>query len=78
MEDEGDLWLMLLMSGHRDERQDLRITTNYAAKLKMLGLDAVHELPLGGFVVALPKKRVVSARPFDVELYEEVFEEDEG
>ena len=78
MEDEGDLWLVLLMSGHRDEHQELRITTNYTAKFEEDALEeddlgAASKLPLGGFVVALPKKRIVSARPFNVELYEEVF-----
>ncbi len=71
--DEGDLWLVLLMSGHRDERQVLRITTNYAARLDE-ELSPGHKLPLGGFVVALPKNRIVSARPFNLELYGELFE----
>ena len=73
IKDEGDLWLVLLMSGHRDERQEMRITTNYAAKLDE-DLSAERELPLSNLVVALSKSRIVSARPFDVELYEELFE----
>ena len=73
IEDEGDLWLGLLMSGHRDERQELRITTNYMDKFDEDDLDAAI-----GFVVALPKNRTVSARPFDIELYEGVFEHLKG
>ena len=73
MKDESDLWLVLLMSGHRDERQELTITTNYTAKFREDDLDVARSLPLGGFVVALPKNRIVSARPFDVGLYEEAF-----
>lgn len=77
MRDEGDLWLLLLMSGYRDKRQELSITTNYAAKLDEDNLDAAGKLPVDGFEVALPKSRIVSVRPFDVELYEEVFEQHE-
>ncbi len=72
IKDEGDLLLVLLMSGYRDERQELRITTSYAAKLDE-DLEAERKLHLGDFVVALPKSRIVSARPFDVDLYDELF-----
>ena len=77
IKDEGDLWLVLLMSGYRDEQQELRITTNYAAKLDEY-LSAERKLPLGNLVVALSKSRIVSARPFDIELYEELFEHPKG
>ena len=73
MKHEDDLWLVPLMSGYRDEQQELRITTNYAAKQDD-ELMAGRSLPLGDFVVALPKSRIVSARPFDVELFRAMFE----
>lgn len=76
-EDEGDLWLVLLMSGHRDERQDLKITTNYAAKLDE-SIGVASELSLADFRIAVPKRRIVSARPFDIELYQGLFERREG
>ena len=73
MKHEDDLWLVPLMSGYRDEHQELRITTNYAAKQDD-ELMAGRSVPLSDFVVALPKSRIVSARPFDVELFQAMFE----
>lgn len=77
MKDEGDLWLVLLMSGHRDKRQKLRITTSYTEKFNESSSSA-PSLPIGEFVVALPKNRIVSARPFNVNLSQELFERSEG
>ena len=74
MENDDDLWLVLVMSGYRDGQQELRITTSYAAKQDD-ELMAGRGLPLDDFVVALPKSRIVSARPFDVELYQAMFEQ---
>ncbi len=73
MKEEGDLWLVLLMSGHRDKRQELKITTSYTEKFDQDMISAL-ELPFGDFVVALPKSRIVSARPFDINLSQELFE----
>ena len=77
MREEGDLWLVLLMSGYRDERQELKITTSYTEKFDE-DLISVLELPFGDFVVALPKSRIVSARPFDVNLSQGLFERSGG
>ena len=76
MKDEGDLWLVLLMSGHRDQRQELKITTSYTEKFDE-DVSSAPQVPLGDFIVALPKNRVVSARPFDVNLSQELFERSE-
>ncbi len=71
--DEGDLWLVLLMSGYRDRRQNLKVTTSYAAKFGE-DLSTPPRVPLGDYVIALPKSRVVSARPFDISLSQDLFE----
>lgn len=77
MKDEGDLWLVLLMSGHRNQRQELNITTSYTEKFDEDSISA-PQYDLGDFVVALPKNRIISARPFDVTLSQELFEHREG
>ena len=72
MRDEGDVYLVLLMSGHRDKRQELKITTSYTDKFNEDPSSAANS-PLGDFVVALAKSRIVSARLFDVNLSPELF-----
>ena len=77
MKGEGDLWLVLLMSGHRDKHQLLKITTSYTERFDG-DPGSAPKSPLGDFVVALPKSRIVSARPFDVRLSQDLFEHREG
>ena len=75
--DEGDLLLAPLMSGHRDARQELTITTYYGEKLDD-NVRETHGLSLGDLVVAVRKSQIVSARPFDVDLYQDLFERRQG
>lgn len=75
--DQGDLWLAPLMSGYRDEQRKLRITTYYVDELvgEPDALDDATQAKPGlspaDLMVTIPKSRIVSARPFDIELYED-------
>lgn len=63
--DSGDVALLLIASGYRDEStRELVMTTNYAPAIK-----GRPDLPLEELVVAFPMRDVVSARLFDQELY---------
>lgn len=65
---EGDVRLLPILSGYRDEEKKLRITTNYAP-----GLDAnvlrTRGLTLAELAIVVRKAEIVSLRGFDVPLY---------
>ena len=67
--DQGDLWLVPLMSGYRDDQHRLKMTTSYADELDEAILES-RGLSPADLTVAIDKSRIVSARPFDIELYQ--------
>lgn len=63
--DSGDVALVLVASGYRDEStRELVMTTNYAPVI-----DEWIDRPLGDLTVAFPMRDVVSVRLFNQELY---------
>lgn len=66
---ESDVSIIPLMSGYRRAKnRQLEITVYYQQALRDAGLDGLME-----FLVALPKSRILSARRFDLDVYEKSF-----
>ena len=66
---ESDVSIIPLMSGYRRPKdRRLKITVYYQDALRKAGVDG-----LMNFLVALPKDRIVSARRFDLDVYEQSF-----
>ena len=65
---DSDVLLIPVLSGYRDpETRRLRLPTNYFPTLERLGRDGMtRALP-----IAVPLSEVVSARPFDLEIWDE-------
>ena len=67
---EADMSIVPIFSGHRDEEQQLQLTTSY--------IGAILKVPRGDdflyrFELVLSKRQIVSARRFDVETFEARF-----
>ena len=66
---ESDVSIIPLMSGYRRPKDRLlKITVYYQQALRDAGRDG-----LMNFLVALPKNRILSARRFDLDVYEQSF-----
>ncbi|MYA18648.1 MAG: hypothetical protein F4Z28_18750 [Gammaproteobacteria bacterium] len=66
---ESDVSIIPLMSGYRrPNNKRLKITVYYQEPLRKAGRDGLLD-----FLVALPKDRIVSARRFDLDVYEQSF-----
>ena len=66
---ESDVSIIPLMSGYRRPKdRQLEITVYYQHALQDAGRDGLMD-----FLVALPKNRILSARRFDLDVYEQSF-----
>ena len=68
--DDGDLVVVPILSGYRDERRrELELTVNYAPVLRKQLLDPNVDFEPEDFRVAIPMREVLSARLFDREAF---------
>ena len=76
---DSDVSIMPIFSGHRDSKHQLHLTTSYRGPLQMalseasnVGKQGKHNV-VSQFELVLSKSRIVSARPFDVRVFETRF-----
>ena len=73
---DSDVSIMPIFSGHRDHKHQLHLTTSYTGPIEKARSEASSEGKhnvASQFELVLSKNRIVSARPFDVEVFQTRF-----
>ena len=73
---DADVSIMPIFSGHRDHKHQLHLTTSYTGPIEKARSEASSEGKrnvASQFELVLSKNRIVSARPFDVEVFQTRF-----
>ena len=73
---DSDVSIMPIYSGHRDSKRQLQLTTAYMGPIERALSEESNEGKhnvVSQFELVLSKNRIVSARPFDPEIFETRF-----